>query len=68
MAFGTPCKPFNVVCKNTGSLLDVRHVALVLFDVRESLAQICDIFRVIPTEHMCFDRRTNRMPSDRLTM
>ena len=61
---GTDCKSLYDVCMKSGSMPEERRVALDLMDVRESIEQMGDQIRWIPTDHMLVDCMTKNMPAD----
>ena len=63
-ALGTDCKSLYDVCTKNGSMPDERRVALDLLDVRESIEEMGDQIRWIPTDHMLVDCMTKTMPPD----
>ena len=63
-ALGTDCKSLYDVCTKNGSMPDERRVALDLLDVRESIEEMGDKIRWIPTDHMLVDCMTKNMPPD----
>ena len=63
-ALGTDCKSLYDVCTKQGSMPEERRVALDLMDVRESIEQMGDKIRWIPTDHMLVDCMTKNMPPD----
>lgn len=67
LAFGTDCKSLYDVCNISGSLPNERRVALDILDMRESLAQYCDIIRWVPTDHRLVDGMTKNMNTDMMT-
>ena len=63
-ALGTDCKSLYDVCTKNGSMPEERRVALDLMDVRESIEEMGDQIRWIPTDHMLVDCMTKTMPPD----
>ena len=63
-ALGTDCKSLYDVCTKQGSMPEERRVALDLLDVRESIEEMGDQIRWIPTDHMLVDCMTKTMPPD----
>ena len=63
-ALGTDCKSLYDVCTKNGSMPEERRVALDLLDVRESIEEMGDQIRWIPTDHMLVDCMTKTMPPD----
>ena len=63
-ALGTDCKSLYDVCTKQGSMPEERRVALDLLDVRESIEEMGDQIRWIPTDHMLVDCLTKTMPAD----
>ena len=63
-ALGTDCKSLYDVCTKQGSMPEERRVALDLIDVRESIEEMGDQIRWIPTDHMLVDCMTKHMPPD----
>jgi len=61
---GTDCKSLYDVCTKGGSMPEERRVALDLLDVRESIDEMGDQIRWIPTDHMLVDCMTKNMPPD----
>ena len=60
-SLGTDCKSLYDVCTKNGSMPDERRVALDLLDVRESIEEMGDKIRWIPTDHMLVDCMTKDM-------
>ena len=63
-ALGTDCKSLYDVCTKNGSMPEEKRVALDLMDVRESIEEMGDQIRWIPTDHMLVDCMTKNMPPD----
>ena len=63
-ALATDCKSLYDVCTKNGSMPEERRVALDLLDVRESIEEMGDKIRWIPTDHMLVDCLTKAMPPD----
>ena len=63
-SLGTDCKSLYDVCTKNGSMPDERRVALDLLDVRESIEEMGDKIRWIPTDHMLVDCMTKAMPAE----
>jgi hypothetical protein len=63
-ALGTDCKSLYDVCTKNGSMPEEKRVALDLLDVRESIEEMGDKIRWIPTDHMLVDCMTKTMPPD----
>ena len=63
-SLGTDCKSLYDVCTKNGSMPDERRVALDLLDIRESIEEMGDQIRWIPTDHMLVDCMTKTMPPD----
>ena len=63
-ALATDCKSLYDVCTKNGSMPEERRVALDLLDVRESIEEMGDKIRWIPTDHMLVDCLTKAMPAE----
>ena len=63
-ALGTDCRSLYDLCTKNGSMPSEKRVALDLLDVRESMEEMGDIIRWIPTDHMLVDCLTKNMPPD----
>ena len=63
-SMGTDCKSLYDVCTKNGSMPEEKRVALDLLDLRESVEELGDQIRWIPTDHMLVDCMTKNMPPD----
>ena len=65
-SMGTDCKPLYDVCTKNGSMPEEKRVALDLLDLRESVEELGDQIRWIPTDHMLVDCMTKNMPPEEM--
>ena len=63
-ALGTDCRSLYDVCTKSGSLPEERRVALDIMDIKESIEEMGDQMRWVPTYHMLVDCMTKCMPPD----
>ena len=66
LAMATDCRSLYDVCSKAGSLPDEKRVALDLMDLRDSLSDMGDVIRWVPTDHMLADVLTKDMNADAL--
>ena len=61
-ALGTDCRSLYDVCTQSGSLPEERRVALDIMDIKESIEEMGDQMRWVPTDHMLVDCMTKSIP------
>ena len=57
-ALGTDCRSLYDECTKSGSLPEERRVALDIMDIKESIEELGDQMRCVPTDHMSVDCMT----------
>ena len=63
-ALGTDCRSLYDVCTKSGSLPEERRAALDIMDIKESIEEMGDQVRWVPTDHMLLDCMTKSIPPD----
>ena len=61
---GTHCRSRYDVCTKSGSIPEERRAALDIMDIKESIEEMGDQMRWVPTDHMLVDCMTKSMPPD----